>query len=92
MSWWLVMAKRLERGFVRIILNQVSIDGNEMFYDGPLMRYENAFDILSKYKECFDSNSMFDMLLVSGAHVWLPVNLVKSAIYLPESFLGEGNE
>jgi hypothetical protein len=86
------MAKRLERGFVRIILNQVSIDGSEMFYDGPLMRYENAFDILSKYKECFDSNSMFDMLLVSGAHVWLPVNLVKSAIYLPESFLGEGNE
>jgi hypothetical protein len=86
------MAKRLERGFVRIILNQVSIDGTEMFYDGPLMRYENAFDILSKYKECFDSNSMFDMLLVSGAHVWLPVNLVKSAIYLPESFLGEGNE
>jgi hypothetical protein len=86
------MAKRLERGFVRIILNQVSIDGSEMFYDGPLMRYENAFDILSKYKECFDSNSMFDMLLVSGAHVWLPINLVKSAIYLPESFLGEGNE
>jgi hypothetical protein len=86
------MAKRLERGFVRIILNQVSIDGSEMFYDGPLMRYENAFDILSKYKECFDSNSMFDMLLVSGAHVWLPVNLVKSAIYLPESFLGEEND
>ena len=52
------MAKRLERGFVRIILNQVSIDGSEMFYDGPLMRYENAFDILSKYKECFDSNSI----------------------------------
>jgi len=86
------MAKRLERGFVRIILNQVSVDGSEMFYDGPLMRYENAFEILSKYKECFDSNSMFDMLLISGAHVWLPVNLVKSAIYLPESFLGEENE
>jgi hypothetical protein len=86
------MAKRLERGFVRIILNQVSADGYEMFYDGPLMRYENAFDVLSKYKECFDLNSMFDMLLVNGAHVWLPINLVKSAIYLPESFLGEGNE
>jgi hypothetical protein len=86
------MAKRLEKGFVRIILNQVSVDGNEMFYESPLMRYENAFEILSKYKECFDSESMFDMLLVSGAHIWLPINLVKSAIYLPESFLGEGNE
>lgn len=86
------MAKRLEKGFVRIILNQTSNDGSEMYYDGPLMRYENAFEILSKYKECFDSSSMFDMLLVSGAHVWLPVDLIKSAIYLPESFLGGQDE
>jgi hypothetical protein len=86
------MAKRLEKGFVRIVLHQVSIDGNEMSYDGPLMRYENAFEVLSKYKECFDSDSMFDMLLASGIHVWLPVDLIKSAMYLPESFLGEDNE
>jgi hypothetical protein len=86
------MAKRLEKGFVRIILKEMSVDGNEMFYDSPVMRYENAFDTLSKYKECFDSDSMFDMLLVSGAHTWLPVSLIKSAIYLPESFLGEINE
>jgi hypothetical protein len=86
------MAKRLEKGFVRIILNQTSSDGSEMSYDSPLMRYENAFEILSKYKQCFDSSSMFDMLLVSGAHVWLPVDLIKSAMYLPESFLGNNNE
>ena len=86
------MAKRLEKGFVRIVLKEVSSDGNQMFYDGPLMRYENAFEILSKYKECFDSNLMFDMLLVSGAHVWMPIDLVQSAMYLPESFLGNNNE
>lgn len=86
------MAKKNEKGFVRIVLKQVSSNGNEIFFDGPMVKSEDAFDTLDRYKECFNSNLIFDMLLVSGAHAWIPSNSVNYALYLPKSFLGDGSE
>lgn len=86
------MAKKNDKGFVRIVLNQVSSNGNEIFFDGPIVKNEDALETLSKYKECFNSNLMFDMLLVSGAHAWIPTNSVKYALFLPKSFLGDDSE
>lgn len=84
--------KIIEKGIARIVLSELTPEGNTMFYDSPIMSYNEAYTILLNYKDCVDSDLVFDMLLANGAHVWLPVNQIKSAIYLPKSFLKDKDE
>lgn len=84
--------KIVEKGIARIVLSELTAEGNALFYDSSFVTYDEAISILSKYKDCVDSNSVFDMVLANKVHVWLPVNQIKSAIYLPKSFLKENNE